>query len=478
MAVGVPNGDFPSRAQLRRARAAEDAARREVELKEASARQPVQGSAAEPVEEPGPEAPTEPPAPETPAPATRPAPKAAAPSCADPGTVLTRPRVRAATQQGAPDAAGEFDEFDAVEESRADDADIDGAPTATAEAEEAQATGPEAEANTAPETATGQIPGTAESDTLLTPPNQPRETFLRPDDGSMLPPEQGLRGVLAGFGVPIEPSKRELRERKWRGAVAKRLERPRTISVVNGKGGANKTPTAVLLSAVFGRHSGDPVLAWDNNGTRGTLGWRTGQGGHNAHSMDLLRAAPDLENARAGDRAVNAFVHYQPEDRFSVLRTDPTLLASEQHLNAGDFDALHATVARFFRLTVVDSGNDESAERWMRMIDHTDQLVIASTTVEEHAEAGALLLEGLAQRGGHYAELARNAVVVVSQHQQRGSNEQLRRVARGFARLARAVVTVPYDPALVKGPIRFDALRPATRRAWLEAAAAVSGGLS
>ncbi|PQZ96159.1 hypothetical protein CQ018_02440 [Arthrobacter sp. MYb227] len=304
-----------------------------------------------------------------------------------------------------------------------------------------------------------------------------RDTFLRPEDETSFRAERGFRGFLSRMGFAMEPSAQEVEERNWRRAVGKRLNEPKTISVVNGKGGANKTPTAVLLSAVFGRNSGDPVLVWDNNGTRGTLGWRTLKGSHTRHSMDLLDAADQLKETRVGDPAVNDFVHYQPEDCYSVLRTDPTLLASEQHVNAADFDVLHEIVSRFFSLTIVDSGNDESAERWMRMIDHTDQLVIASTTVEEHAEAGALLLEALAKRGGHYADLAENAVVIISQHQPQGNDEQLNRIAHGFRRLARQVVTVPYDAALVKGQIRFDGLRPATRRAWLHATAAVAGAL-
>ncbi|MBV1779884.1 hypothetical protein KRR55_12265 [Paeniglutamicibacter sp. ABSL32-1] len=304
-----------------------------------------------------------------------------------------------------------------------------------------------------------------------------RDTFLRPEDETTFRAERGFRGFLSRLGFNMAPSAEEVEERNWRRTVGTRLTESKTISVVNGKGGANKTPTAVLLSAVFGRNTGDPVLVWDNNGTRGTLGWRTVQGPHTAHSMDLLSAAPRLKDVKVGEPIIHDYTHYQPEDCYSVLRTDPTLLASEQFVNAADFDALHGIVSKFFSLTIVDSGNDESAERWMRMIDHTDQLVIASTTVEEHAEAGALLLEALAKRGGHYADLAKNAVVIVSQHQPHGNSEQLDRIAHGFRRLARSVVTVPYDAALVKGQIRFEGLRPATRRAWLHATAAVAGAL-
>ncbi|MEE1620619.1 ATPase [Zafaria sp. J156] len=455
MAVGEPSREFPTRAELRRARQAAEEERRAAEAAE---------------------------------------------------------RLRQARTAVAPDPEA-VDEFDDVAESRPEDGDLEpqgrvvpadadtaaGAPLESAIEPPAAQRQPDDDAArppaadpvpSAPAPAGTTGPAAPAADTLgspearrralreLNPALTERETFLRQGDDVDLPPEQGLRGVLARLGFDVKPSERERQQRTWRRQVGARLDRPRTISVVNGKGGANKTPTAVLLAAAFGRNLGQPVLAWDNNGTRGTLGWRTVQGGHEAHAMDLLASASELAHAPAGEQRMDGFVHYQTEDRFSVLRTDPTLLASEQHLTAKDFDVLHAAVSNYFALTVIDSGNDESAERWMRMIDHTDQLVIASTTVEEHAEAGALLLEALAQRGGHYAELARNAVVVVSQHEQRGSREQLGRIAYGFRRLARAVVTVPYDPSLVKGQIRFEALRPATRHAWLEAAAAVSSGLN
>ncbi|WP_344880747.1 MinD/ParA family ATP-binding protein [Zhihengliuella alba] len=316
----------------------------------------------------------------------------------------------------------------------------------------------------------GDRPGAADADD--------RQTFLRHDeDLGELPAQQGLRGFLNRLGFSLEPTGEELRDRARRARVGRRVGRPRTVSIVNGKGGANKTPTTVLLAAVFGRNSSQSVLAWDNNGTRGTLGWRTAKDAHEGHVMNLLHDADRLLGVSPTELSIDGYVHYQQTDRFSVLRTEPTLLAAEQSVSSKDFDTLHEVVSRYFQLTFVDSGNDESAERWLRMIDHTDQLVIASTTVEEHAEAGALLLAALTKRGGRYAELARNAVVVVSQQSPNINPGQLRRIRRGFEDLARDVVTVPYDPHLVKGKIRYDALKPATQRAWLEAAAAVSDGL-
>ena len=292
-----------------------------------------------------------------------------------------------------------------------------------------------------------------------------------------IPASRGFRGLLAQLGLRVQPSGEERAERQDMRAVSQHWPGPSTVSVVNGKGGANKTPTTVMLAAVFARNGGGPVLAWDNNETRGTLGWRTEQGPHEATVMDLLPNTADLLSPSAQSALLARFVHHQVEDKFDVLRSKPDVLASEQKITADDFDALHEVASKYFRLNIIDSGNDESAERWLRMIDHTTQLVIATTTVEEHAEAGALLLEALQARGGRYAELAENAVVIVSQSDRNGTDQHARKVAEGFGQLARAAVTIPYDPALRKGQIRYESLKPAARRAWLAAAAAVAEGL-
>lgn len=304
-----------------------------------------------------------------------------------------------------------------------------------------------------------------------------RESFLyvekpRPDRA-----RRGVRGALARVGVPLEPAAAELRERAEVDAVSRHWAGPRTIAIVNGKGGANKTPTTALLSAVFARNGGSGVLAWDNNETRGTLGWRTEQDEHDATVQSLLPATDSLLSAEARTADIGHFVHHQNADKYDVLRSNPTMLATEQRISSADFDRLHTVATKFYRLVFIDSGNDESAERWLRMIDHTDQLVIATTALGEHAEAGALLLEALLQRDANSARLARDAVVVVSQSERTGPASDVRRVAAGFAPLARRAVTIPFDPEMHGGRLSFETLAPRTRRAWLRAAAAVAEGL-
>jgi MinD-like ATPase involved in chromosome partitioning or flagellar assembly len=289
--------------------------------------------------------------------------------------------------------------------------------------------------------------------------------------------KKGWRGFLAKTGLPIPASTRELVERAEIHAVSQHWAGPRTIAIVNGKGGANKTPTTAMLSALFARNGGAGVLAWDNNETRGTLGWRTEQGPHDATVQNLLPNTSRLLSPAAQASDLSHFVHHQTGDKYDVLRSNPKMLATEQRITSEDFDELHSIATKYFRLIFIDSGNDESAERWLRMIDHTDQLVIATTALGEHAEAGALLLEALAQRDERSARLASQAVVIVSQSEKTGSLTDARKVAAGFEPLARRAVSVPFDPSMHGGRLEYSAMAPATRRAWLHAAAAVAEGL-
>lgn len=291
------------------------------------------------------------------------------------------------------------------------------------------------------------------------------------------PATQGFRGVLTRLGIRVGPSESERAERADERAVSQHWPGPRTISMVNGKGGAGKTPSTVLLAAVFAQFGGAGVVTWDNNQTRGTLGWRTEQGPHESTLLDLLPQTDRLlgPSAQAADLA--RYVHHQTRDRFDVLRSKPIAMANEQRIEPQDVDAIHSVLSKYYRMILIDSGNDESDPMWQRMIDLTDQLVVATTTRDDHAEAGALLLEALATRDGRSAYLAQQAVVVVSQADQKESPGELEKVADGYRSLARAVVTIPFDPAMVDGHLRYGALRPETRRAWLAAGAAVAGGL-
>lgn len=193
--------------------------------------------------------------------------------------------------------------------------------------------------------------------------------------------------------------------------------------------------------------------------------------------LELLPQAERLLGTGAQSADLAHFVHHQTRDRFDVLRSKPMELASAQRVDAEDVDAIHRVASKYYRLIFIDSGNDESDPMWRRMIDHTDQLVVATTTRDDHAEAGALLLEALSDRDEKSQALAQNAVAVIAQADPKATTADVNRVAEGYKTLARDVAPIPFDPAIVDGILRYDALRPSTQRAWLAAGAAVARGL-
>lgn len=291
------------------------------------------------------------------------------------------------------------------------------------------------------------------------------------------PAARGLRGALNRAGLRTQPSAAERAEREDVQAVSQHWPGPRTVAIVNGKGGAGKTPVTVLLSAVFARYGGAGVLAWDNNQTRGTLGWRTEQAQHNGTLLELLPQVDRLLGASAQSADLAHYVHHQTRDRYDVLRSKPMVLADEQRVEPADVDAIHDVATRYYRLIFIDSGNDESDPMWLRMIDHTDQLVVATTTRDDHAEAGALLLEALAERDQKGAQLASRAVAIVSQADPKATKADIARVTSGYREIARDAIAIPFDPAIVDGHLHFKALRETTQRAWLAAGASVARGL-
>lgn len=289
------------------------------------------------------------------------------------------------------------------------------------------------------------------------------------------PKPTGWRAVAGRLGFKVQASQAQCQQWEDERTVSQHWPGPRTIAVLNGKGGAGKTPTSILLASNFARLGSGSVVAADGNVTRGTLGWRTEQGPHNATILDMVPQTEALMDPSARNGDVAAFTHHQTIDQFDVLRSNPLLLSTEQKLSPEELDGIQQVLTRYYRMIIWDTGNDEGDSLWLRIVSHADQIVVATTTRTDHAEAGRLLLQGLSGRDERSAALAANAVVVISQADR--EEPPATSLVDGFAGIAREVVTIPYDRAMREQWLRSDKLAPATRAAWLHAAAAVARGL-
>lgn len=286
------------------------------------------------------------------------------------------------------------------------------------------------------------------------------------------PAQNGWRGVLARTGISIKPSPAEQAYRDDVAAVSQHWHRPRTIVVVNGKGGSCKTPTTIGLAAVFARYGGGGVNAWSNHQMRGTLGWHTVQSPHAGTTKDLLAAAPNLTTSTSQISDLALYVHHQPADRYDTLLADPTKMAHQDREDAQTVRTLHGVLARFYRVIIVDTDNSESNDHWLQMIELADQVVVATSSEAVRSEAGRLLLEELPDRGPHAAALAAKAVVVVSRAHL--DEPHATPVAEHFRGLGYEAVTIPYDVGMKQTKLTFDGLNSTTQRAYLAAAATIA----
>jgi MinD-like ATPase involved in chromosome partitioning or flagellar assembly len=293
------------------------------------------------------------------------------------------------------------------------------------------------------------------------------------------PAQQGWQGMVRrlSYGrVSPGPGAVELSRRSAVASVQRSLIGPRTIVVLNPKGGAHKTTATLLIAATFGIHRGGYTLAWDNNETMGTLGVRAQSADHTNTAVDLLRDLADFaysSSARVGD--LDNYVRNQGDARFDALASDldPAGAAS---IDDVAFGKLHAALSRFYRVLIIDTGNNMRASNWEAAVETADQIVVVSTIREDTAYGAASLLDGLRLKG-HGAKVSQ-AVTILASPAKTADRALSRRLHDHFSQLTRAVVDVPYDPALVAGgPLNIDALAPRTREAWLFATAAIAEGL-
>ncbi|QHK21534.1 hypothetical protein GU243_19595 [Pseudarthrobacter psychrotolerans] len=287
---------------------------------------------------------------------------------------------------------------------------------------------------------------------------------------------QGAVRRLSRNSLSLGPGRRELAHLDAVEEVQRRLDGPRTVVVVNPKGGAHKTTATLLLAATLGIQRGGYTLAWDNNETRGTMGWRAPLAGHAGTAVDLMQEVDRFEDpvlGRIGD--LDRFVRYQGSAQFDVLASDEDA-AGAATIGSREFDRLHTALRRFYRIIMVDTGNNMRSSNWEAAVAAADELVIVSTVREDTVASAVWLVDGLRERG--YEDKVRNAVTLLAAPSLKTDLQLHDRTRTHFESLTREVLDVPYDKSLVSGgPLNYQALLPATREAWLRASAAVMRGL-
>ncbi|MEZ5094984.1 MAG: hypothetical protein R2731_01925 [Nocardioides sp.] len=296
------------------------------------------------------------------------------------------------------------------------------------------------------------------------------------DDG---PASWGWRGRIRRWsGGRIAPAMgpAERAHQAARRAIQREFAGPRTIVFVNPKGGAAKTTGVLAAGHTFGTVRGGGVVAWDNNETRGTLGIRGIPAQHRNTTRELLADLDrfaDVSGARIGD--LGAYVRAQGDAHFDVLASDerPDVTGI---IHADDFASVHRLLQRFYRLVLVDTGNNMRAENWLSAAAAADLLVVTSTIREDTGYSGLWMLDALEDAG--YADLPRRTLTVLSDPSPTVDAALARDLVTIYEQRTRGVVRVPYDPVLVSGSVvPYAELSVGTRRGWLAACAAMADAL-
>jgi len=243
----------------------------------------------------------------------------------------------------------------------------------------------------------------------------------------------------------------------------------RRIAVMSRKGGVGKTTTTLQLGHMFASHRGDRVIALDGNPDAGSLAYRVRRE-TSATITDLLTSRAAIE--RYAD--IRAYTS-QSATRLEVVAADDDPSITEA-LREQDFYDVVDLLERHYNLVLMDTGTGVLESAAKGIVRLADQLVVISGPSLDTARTAMSTLDWLAKHG--HGDLVASAVAVINQVRAK-SQLDLDRVEELFAERVSAVVRIPWDPVLEAGAeASIEDLRPATRQAYLELAAAVADGFA
>ncbi|GAA1826155.1 hypothetical protein GCM10009682_52280 [Luedemannella flava] len=296
----------------------------------------------------------------------------------------------------------------------------------------------------------------------------------QPTHGYSAPPAQGYAPTHGRAGSSPAPRPPPAPPAAVHDPAVQLLRRsfngPRVLAFANPKGGVHKTTATVLAAATIGSVRGRGVLAWDDNELRGTLGLRAGSARHARTIRHLMRELLEVEalyGTELADR-LDDFLRHAADGTYDVLAGEENPRFAEK-LDPYSVRRVLELLRRTHEVICVDTGNNVESANWQTVLETADQLVVTTVPREDAAFTADWMLDLLEEKG--MGGLVANAVTLLSCPTPRPS-PLLDDLARHFASRTRSVVVVPYDPALEPGSsIDFPQLAPATRAAWLHAAA-------
>lgn len=289
-------------------------------------------------------------------------------------------------------------------------------------------------------------------------------------------PVGGFREALykmTGGGLNLGPSARQREEDELARRISRQLQGSYNTAVLSLKGGIGKTSTTVGVGLTLAEYRGDPPCAIDANPDSGDLVERAlGEGIYQRQAprtiSDLLRNVDSIESLTGLAR----YMHHAGRLHLIAGEQDPEVSDS---LTAEEYLRIRKLISGYYSVALTDCGTGVTHNAMSGILQSADNLIIAAGYAVSGAKRARSTLHWLAGHG--YEDLARNAVVVITDKDEVSSRVDKDAIEDHLSGICRQLIAVPHDRGVADGDlVTLDALRPETRRAYREIAAAIVDG--
>ncbi|MGX5714859.1 MinD/ParA family ATP-binding protein [Arthrobacter sp. MAHUQ-56] len=289
-------------------------------------------------------------------------------------------------------------------------------------------------------------------------------------------PVGGLRGALYNLtrgAWNLGPGPKQRQEDELARRISRQLQGSYNTAVLSLKGGIGKTSTTVGVGLTLAEYRGDAPCAIDANPDSGDLVERAlGEGIYQQSSprtiTDLLKNIESIDSLTALAR----YMHHAGRLHLIAGEQDPEVSDS---LTAEEYLRIRKLISSYYSVALTDCGTGVTHNAMSGILQSADNLVIAAGYAVSGAKRARSTLHWLASHG--YEELARNAIVVITDKDEVSSRVDKDAIEEHLAGICRDLIAVPHDRGVADGDlVTLDVLKPETRRAYKEIAAAIVDG--
>lgn len=289
-------------------------------------------------------------------------------------------------------------------------------------------------------------------------------------------PVGGFRGALyklTGGAWNLGPGLKQRQEDELARRISRQLQGSYNTAILSLKGGIGKTSTTVGVGLTLAEYRGDAPCAIDANPDSGDLVERAlGKGIYQQSSpcsiTDLLRNIDSIDSLTALAR----YMRHAGRLHLIAGEQDPEVSDS---LTAEEYLRIRKLIAAYYSVALTDCGTGVTHNAMSGILQSADNLVIAAGYAVSGAKRARSTLHWLASHG--YEELARNAIVVITDKDEVSSRVDKDAIEEHLSGICRQLIAVPHDRGVADGDlVTLDVLKPETRRAYKEIAAAIVDG--